>query len=723
MDVRHTVMIAMTAAEPSERQVAFDRIVESFQDMALGFALSQLGDRDLAADVAQEAFVTAWRKLGDLREPAAFPGWFRQIVASECRVARRRPQVVLAENEHIGPSHEQSDVDLHERVVRRERRRQIQEAVAALPEAERIVTALFYIGEYTSREVALFLGLPETTIKKRLHAARRKLKQTLLATIKDDLREMRLSSDEAFAKRVRLMNAAESGDVDLVRAMLSENELAAGPEGQTRWRTPLHAAAAKGHADVVALLLENGANPMARDTSDNATPLHWAAENGHLDVVATLIQHGADVNANDDSHELGPLGWATVWELRRDVAECLLRHGAVHTIFTALAMSDADAVRALVAKDATVLASRMSRQEKAKSPLEFAIEKARLDHVDLLLSLGAVGYTRAEAELIIAAKNGDRDGIERIARADRGTVQAAGGKALILAAAAGHADAVRLLSQYGSDINEKDGSGTAALHRASWDNHIEVARVLVEAGAELHICDDHYGASPLDWADQNRQARMIEFWDMVYLLEKCGAPLTKREPAEESVLAMAEKVIQTGKGYPELVAAIEERGGRQTVHLAMAFDQEEQVRRYLDGAPSILENSDPPLLLHAIRWKRPRLVEYLLQRGADPEVRTPWGATALFAASESRCRSVRPDDVEIVRLLLRYGARVEGVVDGSGEGTIHIAVYGGSAEIVELLAMAGADLTRPDKNGDTPLDIAEREDAEEIKRVLVRYSK
>jgi DNA-directed RNA polymerase specialized sigma24 family protein len=59
---------------------AYGTIVQRFQNMAVGYAYSILGDFHLAEDASQEAFIEAYRALSKLREPAAFPGWFRPIV-------------------------------------------------------------------------------------------------------------------------------------------------------------------------------------------------------------------------------------------------------------------------------------------------------------------------------------------------------------------------------------------------------------------------------------------------------------------------------------------------------------------------------------------------------------------------------------------------------------------------------------------------------------------
>src|SRR5215813_7974873 len=71
---------------------AYDIVVHRFQDMAVGYGYSILHDFQLAEDAAQEAFFEAHRCLASLRDPAAFPGWFRRIVFKHCDRIMRRSQ-------------------------------------------------------------------------------------------------------------------------------------------------------------------------------------------------------------------------------------------------------------------------------------------------------------------------------------------------------------------------------------------------------------------------------------------------------------------------------------------------------------------------------------------------------------------------------------------------------------------------------------------------------
>jgi DNA-directed RNA polymerase specialized sigma24 family protein len=85
----------------SGNQRAYEPIVRSFQDMAVGYGYAALGDWQLAEDAAQEAFITAYCELPSLRDPRTFLGWFRRIVTKQIdRIRRKRPHCVPLD---VGP--------------------------------------------------------------------------------------------------------------------------------------------------------------------------------------------------------------------------------------------------------------------------------------------------------------------------------------------------------------------------------------------------------------------------------------------------------------------------------------------------------------------------------------------------------------------------------------------------------------------------------------------
>jgi len=202
------LIIEATAAESStsEKQESFREIVTRFQDLAYGCAYALLKDFWMAEDVAQEAFITAWQKLGQLRQPEAFPGWFKRIVLNEChRLTRGKRLQFVALEPGLSTASKKADPgqsDPQARAEQHELSDRVRAAIGALPEHERLVTTLFYLGEYSQKEISAFLELPVSTVVKRLYSARQRLKQEMIEMFKDDLREHRPSRNQKFAEQV-----------------------------------------------------------------------------------------------------------------------------------------------------------------------------------------------------------------------------------------------------------------------------------------------------------------------------------------------------------------------------------------------------------------------------------------------------------------------------------------------------------------------------------------
>lgn len=177
---------------------AYGEIVRRFQDMAYGYAYAILGDFQLAQDAAQEAFIEAYRQLADLKEPKAFPGWLKRIIFKHCdRLTRGKRILTVPLEEAMG---EQSPMDGPDRRVERmEMKDEVLAAIQSLPDNQRVATTLFYINGYSQSEVADFLEVPVSTVKKRLHDSRRKLKERMMTMVKQALEENALPADFQLA--------------------------------------------------------------------------------------------------------------------------------------------------------------------------------------------------------------------------------------------------------------------------------------------------------------------------------------------------------------------------------------------------------------------------------------------------------------------------------------------------------------------------------------------
>lgn len=190
---------------------AFSQLVMRFQDMAVGYAYSLLGDWGLAEDAAQEAFLNAYLALSQLREPAAFPGWFRRIVFKQGdRLVRGRQEQFIsldAVQTVTDPT-----ADLLAQVVQAEAQWQVHQAIAVLPLHEREVVTLFYIGQQSHKEIATFLELSIAAVKSRLFSARQRLKASMLTMIEETLPTQRPSQNNTFTDQVMaLFKATTAG--------------------------------------------------------------------------------------------------------------------------------------------------------------------------------------------------------------------------------------------------------------------------------------------------------------------------------------------------------------------------------------------------------------------------------------------------------------------------------------------------------------------------------
>ncbi len=96
-----TELVEAAQAGDSE---AYNALIEHFQPMACALARRALGDHHLAQDVVQEAVIEAFVHLSQLKEPEAFPGWFRQIVFRQCTRVLRRATVPWTSLEAVSGS-------------------------------------------------------------------------------------------------------------------------------------------------------------------------------------------------------------------------------------------------------------------------------------------------------------------------------------------------------------------------------------------------------------------------------------------------------------------------------------------------------------------------------------------------------------------------------------------------------------------------------------------
>jgi RNA polymerase sigma-70 factor (ECF subfamily) len=159
------------------RAEAFRRLVDRQLDASYRLAAVILNDRVEAEDAVHDAAIAAWRSFPSLRDDGAFEAWFQRIVVNRCRDrlrAKARHRVIdvaaLTEAEHprVGDAGEGTVV-----------RDALSRALDALAPDDRLVVTLRFDGDRTIPQIATLIGIPEGTVKSRLHRAMHSLRTVL----------------------------------------------------------------------------------------------------------------------------------------------------------------------------------------------------------------------------------------------------------------------------------------------------------------------------------------------------------------------------------------------------------------------------------------------------------------------------------------------------------------------------------------------------------------
>jgi len=177
-------------------QEAFGKLVNRYQEMACWLAMRYVRNFADAQDVAQDAFIRAYRSLGTLNAPEKFAPWLRSIVINLCKTfqKKRRLESERMEFWDTTPGGDEmrklillvDDAPTPEQLVEQQELAEIvRQAIERLSEKNRIAVLLFYIDGLSYREISDFLQLPLSTIKGRLNKARIQLKAEISSMMKE----------------------------------------------------------------------------------------------------------------------------------------------------------------------------------------------------------------------------------------------------------------------------------------------------------------------------------------------------------------------------------------------------------------------------------------------------------------------------------------------------------------------------------------------------------
>ncbi|KAJ8948532.1 hypothetical protein NQ318_000072 [Aromia moschata] len=500
-------------------------------------------------------------------------------------------------------------------------------------------------------------------------------------------------------------------------------------------KTLLHYAA-RGHPQIVRLLVDQGADVNSEDCYSNM-PLLVAVSVGQSEIASFLLERGVNVNYFNVHRHYGYTALILAAKMgNHEVMELLLKHGADVNIMDVdgrTALHDAcyvgylDSVRLLVSNGADV----RSKTDDDSTPLHVACQEASKDVVEFLVDNGAdvnEADNDGRTPLHVVAEFGDvelfqyleQNGADAQARDEDGCsplhyaicsdddglavlayllethdanlVDRSGNAALHKAVQMGYLNVIKLLVSRGADVNLKNTRGRTAFHEATWRSRLDIFQYLIEKGAEINV-KDAAGRTALH--NEGLYLELAEF------LVDHGVDVNEADNRGRTPLHIA-----AACGDVELFKYLEQNGadaqardvsGSSPLHYATYNGNLEIVGYILEtnDVDQVDRNGNAALHL-AVENGYLDVVKFLVSRDADVNLENSRGRTALHKAALLRSQ-------DIIHDVDQNWAEANSTDDEDPTPFDNERLH---LELVELLVDAGADLRLRDKHGRTSLDYA-----------------
>ena len=180
---------------------AFSTLVQRYQKSVHALAWRKIGDFHYAEEITQDTFLQAYKKLPTLKNPNQFAGWLYVIANRLCVDWMRKKKPALhslgdASVKAIDKlTYERYILEQRETEATERRHEIVKQLLEKLPESERTVVTLYYLGEMTTKEIGKFLGVSVNTITSRLQRARERLQKSEESLINETLSGWQLSGN------------------------------------------------------------------------------------------------------------------------------------------------------------------------------------------------------------------------------------------------------------------------------------------------------------------------------------------------------------------------------------------------------------------------------------------------------------------------------------------------------------------------------------------------
>lgn len=149
----------------------FQVIVDRYKNLVYSLALRMLADAGEADDLAQDAFIRAYRFLHTYRDEFRFSTWISRIVVNLYKDRFKKSTLPMADEEELARQPDDRN-NPEQETMRNIRRRDIVSIVGRLDEKYREVVVLYFFEEFSYEEIGEILGLPMGTVKSRLNRAK-----------------------------------------------------------------------------------------------------------------------------------------------------------------------------------------------------------------------------------------------------------------------------------------------------------------------------------------------------------------------------------------------------------------------------------------------------------------------------------------------------------------------------------------------------------------------
>ena len=452
-----------------------------------------------------------------------------------------------------------------------------------------------------------------------------------------------------------LLGAAAAGHVERVKRLLAENPDSIYLEN-SRGFTPLHGAAGAGHADVVRVLLAAGADPNSRAAPSNQTPLHLAAKVGSQEVCEALLAAAPEL-----------------WYENKDGATALgvaIQEGHVNLVRL---LADANVKRL-----SRPVVNLRELSWPVSSGLHLAAASNNTEIMNILLK-NRKEWIKEQDNIFGFNLEAEKDIL------DVGD-DASNNAALHVAAENGYTELARLLVQAGADsmaqnrdgktpvdLANEQGHGSLArrleqvpkLHAAAAVGNVEAVKKFIDEEQSINVKHPRDGYTPLHEAVRKGHA------DMVQVLLGAGADLFLRDKNQATALDVALE-----KGHAEIAKTIKRAGG-------------------------ITNLDTKPFLKSAVSSGNTEMVgiitEYLIENGRKVN-------RSIYSSINYNIND------------FSYYATVGGEIFGTS--LLHVAAANGYTEIARHLVQAGAYVMARNDDRQTPIDLAREQGHDNLARML-----